>query len=224
MLHEFVTRNNQELIRRCRHKEAARAGHGAPDPDSAGEGVPLFLKQLVETLRQEIESSARNYGRADEVPAQSLIGAAAARHGAEMLRLGYSIDQVVHGYGDVCQSVTELALEQRAVIGTNDFRILNRCLDEAIAGAVMSFGHAREAAEAGDASDQRFELRTISEDQERLINTAMHAFSAVRTGSIGLSGATGTVLMHTLLELRDLAKKILLVSAAQESAAPSPKQ
>ena len=36
----------------------------------------------------------------------------------------------------ICQSVTELAVELDAPIGTDDFRTLNRCLDDAIAGAV----------------------------------------------------------------------------------------
>jgi hypothetical protein len=33
----------------------------------------------------------------------------------------------------VCQAITYLALEQRAPISTEDFRLLNGCLDDAIA-------------------------------------------------------------------------------------------
>ncbi len=66
-----------------------------------------------------------------------------ALHGAELLALGYSVDQVVHGYGDVCQAITALAVEREYEISTDDFRILNRCLDDAIADAVTSYGAAR---------------------------------------------------------------------------------
>ena len=52
---------------------------------------------------------------------------------------GFSIEQVVHDYGDVCQSITDLAVELGAPISTEDFRTLNRCLDNAIAGAVTEF-------------------------------------------------------------------------------------
>lgn len=212
MLHEFLTTHREELIRRCRQKEGARLDPPA-DPAATGQGVPVFLQQLADTLNHEVESAARDFGKPTRTPLPVSINNAAALHGAELLRRGYSIDQVVHGYGDICQSVTEMALEQTAAIQTNEFRILNRCLDDAIAGAVTAFGLARQAARDGDARDQHFQLTAISEDQQRLIDTAMQAFSAVRTGSIGLSGATGTVLMHTLLELRDLAKQIVVAAA-----------
>ena len=53
------------------------------------------------------------------------------------------MSQVVHDYGDVCQSITELAVETNAPISTDDFRMLNRCLDDAIAGAVTQYGRER---------------------------------------------------------------------------------
>jgi len=46
---------------------------------------------------------------------------------------GYRVDQVVHDYGDVCQAVTELARERRVPITVDEFQILNRMLDNAIA-------------------------------------------------------------------------------------------
>ena len=42
--------------------------------------------------------------------------------------------------GDICQAVTELALEQHAPITTEEFHTLNRCLDTAIAEAVTEHG------------------------------------------------------------------------------------
>ena len=53
------------------------------------------------------------------------------------------MSQVVHDYGDVFQAITELAVETRAPISTEDFRALNRCLDDAIAGAVTEYGRER---------------------------------------------------------------------------------
>lgn len=210
MLHEFLTSNRDELIRRCKRREAQRA-----EPGNLGaatdRGVPLFMQQLVETLRHEQMGQAKNFGRAEPLPVPMHMGRAAALHGAELLRLGYSIDQVVHGYGDVCQSVTEMAIEQRFSITAEEFRTLNRCLDDAIADAVTAFGSESVAASGVHADVLQYRLDCISEEQQRLIETAMHAFSAVRTGSIGLSGATGTVLMHTLLELRDLAKNVATI-------------
>jgi hypothetical protein len=209
MLHEFLTTNRDELVRRCRQKEARR-GEPVARFEANVRGVPLFLQQLVDTLQLEQLGLARKHSRPGPMPTptSSAIGRAAAEHGAQLLRSGHTIDQVVHDYGDVCQSVTEMALEKKLSIGADEFRTLNRCLDDAIADAVTAY--ARDGMEAAgreaDAAQDR--LESISEEQRRLIDTAIHAFAAVRTGSIGLSGATGTVLMHTLLELRTLAQSV----------------
>jgi hypothetical protein len=168
----------------------------------------LFLRQVVDTLRNEQLGLARKFCRPGQAVTDLPIGRAASEHGVEMLRLGYSVDQVVHDYGDVCQAVTEMALEQKVAIGAGEFRTLNRCLDDAIADAVTAFvrdGNTVADRKSDEAQDR---LDSISEEQRRLIDTAIHAFAAVRTGSIGLSGATGTVLMHTLLELRTLAQDV----------------
>ena len=36
----------------------------------------------------------------------SEIAATAARHGRELLENGFTVDQVVHEYGDLCQAIT----------------------------------------------------------------------------------------------------------------------
>ena len=206
MLYEFLNENSEELIRRCRASEAKRrVPRGIPEQTT--DGVPLFLQQLIDTLRHEHLALAGTFAKVDPAPVPPSIGRAAALHGAAMLRHGYTVDQVVRDYGDVCQTVTQLAIDQRSTITIDEFRTLNRCLDDAIADAVTAFGRDRKAIhEETEALQNR--LESIAEDQRRLIDTALQAFSAVRTGSIGFSGATGTVLMHTLLELRDLAKAV----------------
>ena len=88
-------------------------------------GVPVFLDQLVNALGLGLMSNPE-------------IGRTALLHGHDLLRQGFSLSQVVHDYGDVCQSITELASETDAPISLDDFHTLNRCLDDAIAGAVTS--------------------------------------------------------------------------------------
>jgi hypothetical protein len=116
MLHEFLTEQREELIERCQAKVAPRRSPKRTDA-KADHGVPLFLDQLIETLRLELLSSSQ-------------IKRSAATHGHELLSRGFTVDQVIHDYGDVCQAVTELAVELNAPITTNEFRILNRCLDD----------------------------------------------------------------------------------------------
>jgi hypothetical protein len=67
-LSDFIGVNRDELIRRCRANVATRS---TPPPTEAevDHGVPLFLDQLVEELRQagsktpDIRTSAGEHGR-----------------------------------------------------------------------------------------------------------------------------------------------------------------
>lgn len=143
MLHEFLTVNRAELIERCRVKVAQRPAPGASDVELE-HGISHFLDQLVKTLRME-QGSDPGRSRAVSGPSggahagASEMGETATLHGSELLRRGFTVDQVVHDYGDLCQSITDLAVERNEAIGIDEFRTLNRCLDNAIAEAVTEF-------------------------------------------------------------------------------------
>lgn len=171
-------------------------------------GVPLFLQQLVETLRDQQNTHIRSLD-SEPTPARTEIGRAAALHGAELLRRGFTVDQVVHDYGDVCQSVTALAVEQKEPISADEFRTLNRCLDNAIADAVASFGSAHQTSIDRQTETLQQRLAVFADEHRRLMDIAIQSFTAIRTGNIGISGATGTVLAHSLEELRSLTDRTL---------------
>jgi hypothetical protein len=207
MLHEFLTSNRQLLISRCREKVAKRF-EPAETLATIDHGVPLFLQQLVETLRDEQNTDIRSTD-AEPAPAPTEIGRTAALHGAELLRQGFTVDQVVHDYGDVCQCVTALAVEQEVPISTDEFRTLNRCLDNAIADAVASFGSARQTSIDRQAETLHQRLVLFAAEHRRLIDIAIQSVTAIKTGNIGIGGATGTLLAHALEELRSLTDRTL---------------
>lgn len=208
MLHEFVTENRQLLIARCREK-AAKRFEPTEAPAAAEHGVPLFLEQLAETLAAEQTTSARS-GDPEPTPASTAIGRAAALHGAELLRRGFTVDQVVHDYGDVCQCVTALAVERATPISTGEFRTLNRCLDNAIADAVFAFGAASQVSADTRAQSMQQRLADYIGDHRRLSAIARQSFMAIKTGNIGPGGATGDLLMLTLKELDELTDRLPL--------------
>jgi signal transduction histidine kinase len=214
MLHAFLTVNRTELIERCALKVSQRT---APTPTSAEleNGIPLFLDQLVKTLKIELMPNPF-LSRAVSGPsgggdlALSEIGTGAARHGLELLQHGFTVDQVVHDYGDLCQAITDLAFERGESIGIDEFRTLNRCLDNAIAGAVTEFAYQRDLLMTGkDAQALNERLGFLAHELRNLIHTATLAVAAIKSGNVGLAGATGAVLDRSLIGLRNLIDRSL---------------
>ena len=186
MLQDFISEEREEIIKRAREKVARRLAP-RPTPHELARGIPLFLTQLGEVFRCKID------GRD--------MGAAATQHGSDLLQQGFSIAQVVHDYGDLCQAITELAVDRFVPIGTRDFQTLNACLDNAIAGAVTEYSRLREV----DVSDAETRRRGFfAHELRNHLNTAMLAFQAVKSGRVGVTGSTIEVLERSLRSLREL--------------------
>lgn len=195
-LHDFIVANRDELISRARAKVSARPWLSA-SADDLRHGVPLFLSQLSETLRRET--------RAIPYP-DSAIGATAAKHGRDLLAKGCTLSQVVHDYGDVCQAITELAVANRVAISPEEFRTLNRCLDTAIAEAVSEHGRLKEEATAHHEVER---LGRVAHELRNQTQTALLSYQVLRSGRVGISGSTASVLGRSLLALRDLVDSTL---------------
>ena len=103
----------------------------------------------------------------------------------------FTVAEVVHDYGNVCQAVTDLAAELAVPVSTDDFRTLNRCLDDAIAGAVTEYGRQQQLKSYG-----------VSRELRSLIDTAITAFEALKTGTAGIEGTTGDLVHSTLIGIR----------------------
>jgi signal transduction histidine kinase len=214
MLHDFLSANRDDLIDRCRLKVVQRR---APKPTDAEleHGIPHFLDQLIKTLQVEQGASPMRSrdvsGESDGGGAVfSEMGATAAQHGRELLQHGFTVDQVVHDYGDLCQAITDLAFERETPVEVDEFRTLNRCLDNAIADSVSEFTYQRDIllADAGIlALNER--LGFFAHELRNLIQNATLAVTAIKAGNVGLAGATGAVLDRSLIGLRNLVDRSL---------------
>jgi hypothetical protein len=174
----FINEHRDELIGLCRARVAARSSQAPLDTGIDSGGVPLLLTQLSKELNW-------NSHQADQ------ISASARTHGCDLLTRGFTIDQVVRDYGDVCQSITALAIATNTAISVQDFRTLNRCLDDAIAGAVMEF-----------AKEQDRSLSVELRELWGLVNAASAAFEVLQSGSVGVDGRTGAVVRRSIEALQ----------------------
>ena len=196
MLHEFITSYRDAIIARTREKLTDRPWPLASTSELE-HGVPLFLTQLSETLRLETTPTPFSH---------KVIGASAASHGRELREMGFNISQVVHDYGDICQAITEIAVEHDLPITTAEFHTLNRCLDTAIADAVTE--HARITAESRS-SEEMERSGQLAHEIRDILNTALLAFHALKRGTVAINGSTGTVLGRSIMNLRDLVDNTL---------------
>ena len=114
----------------------------------------------------------------------------------------------MHDYGDICQSVTDLSVELWATITSADFRTLNRCLDDAIAGAVTEFSRGEDVTRDGQ-----------SDELQKLLNTAIAAFEVLQTGSVGIAGTTGGLVYRSLLSMRTMMEAAARLRASTKAAA-----
>jgi signal transduction histidine kinase len=187
VFYEFLSANRAAILARAREKVATRPAP-RPTEDELANGIPLFLDQIISTLQESTPSAER-------------MGASATEHGRKLLERGFTVAQVVHDYGGVCQAVTELADEMKAPITAAEFHTFNRCLDDAIAQAVTEFGQRREQSITDEAKARSGEML---HELRNAVGAAMLAFETITSGSVGPRGSTAALLGRSLRRLSDL--------------------
>ncbi len=184
MLHDFLFANRAAIIARTRAKVASRVAPCAT-PEELESGIPLFLDQLVETLRSP--------NRDNDAIAES-----ATQHGLDLMKRGFTVGQVVHDYGDLCQAVTELAGEMNAPIAAEEFHTFNGCLDDAIAAAVSEHGRTREQAITAAGTERS---GSLAHELRNALGAAMLSFQSLKAGNVGIGGSTSALLARSLRRL-----------------------
>jgi signal transduction histidine kinase len=213
MLHEFLTTHRADLIERCRLKVTKRQAPTATDAELT-HGIPAFLDQLIKTLQVERTSepllSRRVSGPSGGGPAVSEIRSTATLHGRELSLRGFTVEQVVHDYGDLCQAITDLAVERGEPIETDEFRTLNRCLDNGIADAVTEYAFQRNSLlENNEVKALNERLGFLAHELRNHLHIATLAVTAIKAGNAGITGATGSVLDRCLIGMHSLIDRSL---------------
>jgi signal transduction histidine kinase len=196
MLRDFLQEHRAEILARARLRVAARNARGATEAELTT-GLPLFLDQLGEALRRSTSH---------EAPERGEIEATAGEHGRTLFEHGVTIAQVVHDYGDLCQVITGLAVDHRTAVDADEFRTLNLCLDDAIAGAVTEYARLRERSIA-DAGTER--LGFLGHEMRNVVHTAILTFGSIQKGTVAPGGSTGVVHARSLLRLTSIIDRSL---------------
>jgi signal transduction histidine kinase len=191
MLDEFLLAHRDAIIARARAKVAARPAPRATE-EELEDGIPLFLDELNIRLRDSHTSS-------------HAIGESATQHRSDLLKRGFTVAQVVHGYGGVCQAVRELAGETQGRITSAEFHTFSQCLDDAIAGALTEYVRQREQSIVDEGTER---LGILAHELRNAIGAAMLSFQMIKSGSVGVGGTTAA------LHDRSLRRALALVDSS----------
>ncbi len=203
MLHEFLSAEREEILALC-SKKIARLADSRSSSDEMERGLPVFYDELIEVLRADTDESGEVHNNSIE----SVHRASAERQGKESLKLGYSISQVVHGYGALCQAITQYIQENSSETASpREFNRLNFCLDIAIAEAVTEFNRGqRENAER----DEVQRLGFLAHELRNALTSATLASQLIITGKVGTNGSTSRILENAHRRMRDIIDRSLV--------------
>jgi signal transduction histidine kinase len=185
---------------------AARSEPKTAERDLA-QGIPVFFDQLIGVLASDQQARRRSTNdtrRTVDAASDTDVGETARRQGRALLAQGFTLEQVVRNYGDVCQAVTSLAFETGAPVAVDEFRTLNHCLDNAIAGAVTEYTRPIAPAIGPGTEAWSSRLGPLAHELRNYLQTATLVVAALKMGNVGISGTTGAVLDRSLLGMRSL--------------------
>lgn len=202
-LHEFLLAKRDDILALCAEKILSLAGSRSSS-DEMERGLPTFYDELIEVLRGDTDESEEQ----GDNSIKNTHRASAERHGKESLRLGYSISQVVHGYGAICQAITQYVQENSSqAVFAREFNRLNFCLDVAIAEAVTEFDRGqRENIELGEVQRLGF----IAHELRNALNSASLAYRLIKTGRVGADGSTARILEDAHKHMREIIDRSLV--------------
>ena len=136
-LHDVLAARADEVMARWRSNVQ---GTLAPESLPAAELVdhlPVFLKQVIDTLREA-------YGSEDEVELPD-DNPTAAVHGEQRLRLGFSLDSVVREYGVLRDAIIATGRDAGVKITFREAQIVFDSTIDGIANAVSEYARQRDA-------------------------------------------------------------------------------
>lgn len=131
MLYEFLAENREKILAKTRRK-ADVVSEDKPTTAESERGLPQFYDYLTGELERAYKGLPKAAEK-DEGPDTT------AMHGKELKRLGYTVSQVVRGYGVLALAITEATLAAKTVISADEAKTLNITMDQAVAEAVTGF-------------------------------------------------------------------------------------
>lgn len=196
-LYQLLEDRRSEILEVCRGKMTEALDIAASEP--LDRGLVELYDELLEVFRLSLDGDS-SLTRQRFVTATVTV-AASRRHAQDSHRMGYTITQLVRGYGSICQGITEFAIESGTTITPGEFAQLNLSLDVAVAQAVEEF---QTLGTRSAATDERVRVGELVHELRNYLTSAVLAHEMIRMGEVGVGGATSGVLSNALRHMREV--------------------
>ncbi len=201
MLHEFLEKYKNPILELAAQKTVG-ISENKPTTSELEKGLPVFYNNLIEVLKKDTSHKDSQ----TQVHTEDISLSQAASHGRESYRLGYTVSQVIHGYGSICQAITEYAQEKKFSISPWEFHQLNLCLDIAIAHAVTQFA---SITKQDTEKEELLRLGELAHELRNALGSATLAHEMIIKGTVGGASKTSHILSRALSRMRDLIDRSL---------------
>jgi len=201
MLHEFLSAERAGILALCA-KKLSTLSETRSSSDEMELGLPVFYDELIEVLRADHENGLMESDKNIQFAHQD----SAKLRGKESLRLGYTVSQVVHGYGALCQSITEYVKEHDSEIDLREFNRLNYCLDVAIAEAVTEYSRGKQEKVE---KEELLRLGFLAHEMRNALANVAIAHRLMKEGVVGFGGSTSRVVEGSLTRMKDIIDRSL---------------
>jgi signal transduction histidine kinase len=169
-LHEVLAAKSEEIVQRWKREVRGTLAPEAMPPLELVNHIPEFLDQIIAALRADEDVWASSH-----VPDG---GSTAAGHGAQRLRLGFSLDSVVREYGVLRRVIVDTATEADAGMTPRELQVLLDAIIDGIARAVSEYSHRRDAELVRQANEH---FAFIAHELRSPISSAMMAFELLKS-------------------------------------------
>lgn len=193
MLHEFLNRERQTILKVAKQKAAESKWTSMESTDAEVRWTRLYdsFAAIVARRTGALPQSAD----VDEVD-------------NEHLRLGFAVSEIVQTYSHIYRAITESAKQVGYEITAEEFRQLNISLDVAISDVVSDFERMHSAAmnirNQQDARQEAERLGFLVHELRNSLQSATLAFEMMESGVLEPTGSTGAILKRSLLRLGEL--------------------
>jgi signal transduction histidine kinase len=194
-LHEVLAATRDDVIQRWKLQVRGTLAPEAMPASELIDHIPEFVDEIVFALQ------------ADAGFAVPDVGATAAGHGAQRLRLGFSLDSVVREYGALRDAIVETARSAGAAITFRELQVLFDALVDGIARAVAEYTRQRDA-ELSRQANEHFAF--VAHELRDPLSSASTAFQLLKVkGQLPADGRAAGALERGLLRATELIDQTL---------------